>query len=72
MKKFFIPILYLLLAFQAVAQDNGTSVDNRVITTGVPFVLIAADARAAGIADIGVTSSADAFSPALETKIAVL
>ena len=62
MKKIFIPILSLLLAFQAVAQDNGTSVDNRVITTGVPFVLIAADARAAGIADIGVTSSADAFS----------
>ncbi|PQB04986.1 type IX secretion system outer membrane channel protein PorV [Aureitalea marina] len=62
MKKIFIPILTLIMAFQAVAQDNGTSVDNRVITTGVPFVLIAADARSAGIADIGVTSSADAFS----------
>lgn len=62
MKKIFIPILSILMAFQAVAQDNGTSVENRVITTGVPFVLIAADARAAGIADIGVTTSADAFS----------
>jgi hypothetical protein len=36
--------------------------DSRVITTGVPFVLIAADARAAGIGDIGVATSADAFS----------
>ena len=34
----------------------------RVITTGVPFLLIAADARAAGLADQGVATSADAFS----------
>ena len=34
----------------------------RVITTGVPFILIAADARAAGLADQGVATSADAFS----------
>ncbi|WPR72641.1 type IX secretion system outer membrane channel protein PorV [Flavobacterium sp. NG2] len=36
--------------------------DNRVITTGVPFLLVSADARAAGMADIGVATSADAFS----------
>ena len=34
----------------------------RVITTGVPFLLIAADARAAGLGDQGVATSADAFS----------
>lgn len=35
---------------------------NRVITTGVPFLLIAGDARSAGMADIGVATSADAYS----------
>jgi hypothetical protein len=33
---------------------------DRVINPGVPF-LVAADARAAGMADIGITTSADAF-----------
>ena len=45
-----------LLAFSfAKAQD-------RVTTTGVPFLMVSADARAAGMADIGVATSADAFS----------
>jgi len=35
---------------------------DRVITTAVPFLLIAADARAAGMGDQGVATSADAFS----------
>jgi hypothetical protein len=35
---------------------------DRVITTAVPFLLVSADARAAGMADIGVATSADAFS----------
>ena len=34
----------------------------RVITTGVPFLLVAADARAAGLGDQGVATSADAYS----------
>ncbi|WP_108866613.1 type IX secretion system outer membrane channel protein PorV [Aquimarina aquimarini] len=34
----------------------------RPITTATPFLLIAADARAAGLADQGVATSADAFS----------
>jgi hypothetical protein len=34
----------------------------RVITTGVPFLLVAADARAAGMADNGVATSADVYS----------
>ena len=36
--------------------------DSRVITTGVPFLLIASDARAAGLGDMGVATSVDAFS----------
>lgn len=61
MKKLFIPILLGLVAFKSTAQDN-TGIENRVITTGVPFILIAADPRAAGMGDIGVVTSADAFS----------
>lgn len=62
MKKIFIPILLVLVAFKSVAQEDNTGIENRVITTGVPFVLIAADPRAAGMGDIGVVTSADAFS----------
>jgi len=36
--------------------------DSRVITTGVPFLLIASDARAAGLGDMGVATSVDAYS----------
>lgn len=34
----------------------------RVITTGVPFLLVAGDARSAGMADNGVATSADVYS----------
>jgi len=55
MKKFSI-ILICLLALQiSNAQD-------RVITTGVPFLLVAADARSAGMADQGVATAPDAYS----------
>ena len=55
MKK--IPLLFvcLFIISFAKAQEN-------VITTGVPFLLVAADARSAGMADNGVATSADAFS----------
>ena len=57
MKKLSLLII-CLLSLQAVrAQDN-----NRAITTGVPFLLIPADARAAGMGDVGVATSTDAFS----------
>jgi len=36
--------------------------DSRVITTGLPFVLIAADARAASMGDMGVATGVDVFS----------
>lgn len=61
MKKILIYVLLVLVSFNLTAQNDPTA-DQRVITTAVPFVLIAADARAAGMADIGVTTSADAFS----------
>jgi len=57
MKK--IAVLFILLAsIQSITAQE----DSRVITTGVPFLLVAADARAAGIADQGVATSPDAFS----------
>ncbi|MFV5693448.1 type IX secretion system outer membrane channel protein PorV [Flavobacterium sp. LT1R49] len=55
MKKITSVFICLFIISIAKAQD-------RVITTGVPFLLVSADARAAGMADIGVASSADAFS----------
>ncbi len=60
MKKFFIPILLGLVAFKGMAQDNIE--EYNLITTGVPFLLIAADPRAGALGDIGVVTSADAFS----------
>ncbi|WP_299399423.1 type IX secretion system outer membrane channel protein PorV [uncultured Gelidibacter sp.] len=41
-----------------IIQPNGS----RVITTGTPFLLIASDARAAGMGDVGVATSVDAYS----------
>lgn len=63
MKKFLI--VFLLLPFLGKSQTTVVIPDaneSRVITTGVPFLLIAADARSAGMGDIGVATSADAFS----------
>jgi hypothetical protein len=63
MKKFIIPIMLGLFAFKGTAQGGvDPSLGNRVITTAVPFLLIAGDARSAGMGDIGVATSADAFS----------
>ncbi|WP_461304980.1 type IX secretion system outer membrane channel protein PorV [Aureisphaera sp.] len=58
MKKLFIPMLLVLFVVKTTAQNT----EDRVITTGVPFLLIAADARSGGMADMGVATSADAFS----------
>ena len=52
--------LIKLLTILVVAQY--TYAQERVITTAVPFLLIAADARSAGMADMGVATSADAYS----------
>ena len=52
--------LIKLLTILVVTQY--TFGQERVITTAVPFLLIAADARSAGMADMGVATSADAYS----------
>ncbi len=52
----------LLIAFIIVIQNVSAQENLRPITTGVPFLLIAADARSAGLADMGVATSTDAFS----------
>lgn len=50
--------LTLIITTQFVKAQEA----DRVITTGVPFLLIAADARSAGMGDMGVASSPDAYS----------
>jgi hypothetical protein len=52
-------IAVLILCLSAIQISKA---QERVITTGVPFLLVAADARAAGLGDQGVATSADAFS----------
>ena len=42
--------------------EKPSNSDTRVITTGVPFLLIASDARAAGLGDMGVATSVDTYS----------
>jgi hypothetical protein len=58
MKKIAFLVPFLVMGQMMKAQED----NSRVITTGVPFLLIAADARSAGMADMGVATSADAFS----------
>src|SRR6056297_1522480 len=60
MKKFSLFLISVVLLFNAksFAQEQ----QDRVITTAVPFLLIAADARAAGMGDQGVATRVDAFS----------
>lgn len=55
MKKTTLFLICLIIISSAKAQE-------RVITTGVPFLMVAADARAAGMADIGIATSTDAFA----------
>lgn len=59
-------LLLASLAFVLKVSAQNTVIpfedDSRVITTGVPFLLIAPDARAAAMGDMGVATSVDAFS----------
>ena len=57
-------VLVLLISNFTLGQTTVIPNDNdsRVITTGVPFLLIASDARAAALGDMGVATSVDAFS----------
>lgn len=63
MKHYILAFITLGIFIKAGAQtivENPN--DSRVITTGVPFLLIASDARAAGLGDMGVATSVDAYS----------
>jgi type IX secretion system protein PorV len=59
-------LAFITIGFFVKANAQTTIIpntnDSRVITTGVPFLLIASDARAAGMGDMGVATSADAYS----------
>ncbi|MDG1309679.1 MAG: type IX secretion system outer membrane channel protein PorV, partial [Flavobacteriaceae bacterium] len=62
-----ICVIFLAALFSTKAAAQTTTVitpnqDSRVITTGVPFILIASDARAAGMGDMGVATSVDTYS----------
>lgn len=64
MKNRLLIIVSFALIFKLQAQETIVfpNQERRVITTGVPFILIAPDARAAAMGDMGVATSADAFS----------
>ena len=67
MKNLFYTVLLSILTLNLNAQTTLTEVtpntnDSRVITTGVPFLLIASDARAASMGDMGVATSVDTYS----------
>jgi len=55
MKKIAVILICVLATQFSKAQD-------RVITTGVPFLMVAADARSAALGDQGVATAPDAFS----------
>jgi hypothetical protein len=58
MKSISPPIKIFLLLFFFIKTYG----QDRVITTGVPFLLITPDARAAGMGELGVATSVDSYS----------
>ena len=58
MKSIYLFVRFFMIIF-FVTQVNG---QDRIITTGVPFLLITPDARAAGMGELGVATSADAYA----------
>ncbi|MEH6535868.1 MAG: type IX secretion system outer membrane channel protein PorV [Psychroserpens sp.] len=63
MKKYILALITLTVYNTSNAQETITFPNqSTVITTGVPFMLIAPDARSAGMGDIGVATSVDAYS----------
>ena len=64
-KTILTPFLLLAVIFTTKAQTN--TPDNYIgqfnpITTAVPFLMIAPDARGGAMGDVGVASEPDAFS----------
>jgi len=64
MKKLILSIAIFLLIIKVNAQTTiiPNQNDSRVITTGMPFLLISSDARSASMGDMGVATSVDAYS----------
>jgi hypothetical protein len=68
MRKYVFSCLFLVLGAHYIKAQNtsgqvlGQDSTNHVITTAVPFLTITPDARAAGMGDAGVATSADANS----------
>ena len=63
-KAFFILAVLVMAGVQSYAQNQilGQSINPNVITTAVPFVSIAPDARGGSMGDCGVASEADVYS----------
>jgi len=59
---FYTQMKKIILSISCILGLSYVHAQERVITTGVPFLMVSADARAAGMADLGVATSADAFS----------
>lgn len=57
MKKIFLSFSLLFVVGNLLAQ-----VQNKAIVTAVPFLQVSADARASGMGDMGVATSADVYS----------
>ena len=57
LRSFFLIFILFLIKISLYSQNN-----SRVITTGVPFLLISPDARSAGMGELGVATSPDVFS----------
>ncbi|WP_179345381.1 type IX secretion system outer membrane channel protein PorV [Winogradskyella ursingii] len=66
MKKLILGFIALTTLSFSFAQNSVDFIpndnDSRVITTGLPFMLVAPDSRSAGMGDIGVATSVDGFS----------
>ena len=66
MKKYILTFFMAMIAIKSNSQNPTVVIpienDSRVITTGVPFLLIASDARAASMGDMGVATSVDVYS----------
>lgn len=66
MKRGFIAVLLVIIAFYTTNAQNYKDVagqtGSRVITTAVPFLIIAPDARSGGMGEVGVASEPDANS----------
>ena len=66
MKKYILSMMISIIAVNVNSQTSTVVIpnetDSRVITTGVPFLLIASDARAASMGDMGVATNVDVYS----------